>query len=102
MPGTNTLAYFGHSEVTKIKLNTFYNDDSISDIGPPTFSITTHSDTQHNGLICDTLSIMALSIYHYYTECRDYLNVMQIVVVLNVVMLRVVMLSVVILSVVAP
>jgi hypothetical protein len=35
------------------------------------------------------------SIEFYYTECRDYLNVMLCVVMLSVVMLNVVMLSVV-------
>ncbi len=38
----------------------------------------------------------------YYAECRDYLNVMLSVVMLNVIMLSVIMLNVVLLSVVAP
>ncbi len=60
-----------------------------------------------------TLSIMGLvttlsiEIQHYsmkchYAECRDYLNVVLCIVMLNVVMLSVVRLNVVMLSVVAP
>ena len=45
-------------------------------------------DIQHNSIEC------------HYAECRDYLNVIQSVIMLNVVMLSVVMLTVVMLSVV--
>ncbi len=52
-------------------------------------------DIQHNSIEC------------HYAECRDYLNSMQSVIMLNVVMLsivrlNVIMLSVVMLSVVTP
>jgi hypothetical protein len=41
-------------------------------------------DIDHNSIEC------------HYAECRDYLNVMLVVIMLNVVMLNVVMLSVVV------
>ncbi len=47
-------------------------------------------DIQHNSIEC------------HYAECRDYLNVMLSVILLNVVMLSVVRLNVILLSVVGP
>jgi len=68
--------------------------------GATTLSITTLSimglvktlsiDIQHNSIEC------------HYPECRDYLNVILSVVMLNVIMLSVDRLNVVMLSVVAP
>ncbi len=46
--------------------------------------------TQHNSIEC------------HYAECRDFLNAMMDVVMLNVVMLSVVWMNVIMLSVVAP
>ncbi len=70
---------------------------------------THQNDTQHIGLICNTqhnsLSINFIQRYSKHTtlcwvsfpECRDYLNIMLSVVMLNVVMLSFLMLNVVML-----
>ncbi len=52
--------------------------------------MTVSIDIQHSNIEC------------HYAECRDYLNVMMIGVMLNFIMLSVVRLNVVMLSVVAP
>ena len=50
-----------------------------------------HNDTQHNGLVTTlSIDIQHNSIECHYAECRNYLNVMQSVVRLNVVKLSVV------------
>ncbi len=55
-----------------------------------TLSINDSIDIHHNSIAC------------HFDECRDYLNVMLSVIMLNVGMLSVVRLNVVMLSVVAP
>ncbi len=70
-----------------------YHLDGATALSITTISImglvtTLSIDIQHNSIEC------------HYAECRDYLNVMLNVVMLNVVMLNVVMLNIVMLSVV--
>jgi hypothetical protein len=63
-----------------------------------------HNDTQHNGLICDTLHKRhsALTVSSAVMLSVNVLNVTFFIVVLIVIMLSVVMQSVVMLSVAAP
>jgi hypothetical protein len=94
LPSINLFLYYIKM---RCSINLCYNYikitsyDGATTLSLTTLSITTLSiDIQHNGIEC------------HYAECRDYLNVMLSVLMLNVIMLSVVRLNVAMLSVVEP